>query len=247
MKSFRLGLALSVVSLAVVAQGPAAPALTYSGFLEDSGLPVTGMRLIRVSLFGAQSGGAVLCQVPQAQVEVSNGHFQVGLNQTSCDEAIQTRDETWLEVQVGTVVFPRTRIGAVPYALVGVPRGAVMFFDLPTCPSGWELYARGLGRYLVGVDGGVGQTVGEALSPGESRAVGQHTHGVIDPGHAHPYTYLAHNLSGEVIAAGGAHQRVERGVPSTTANAPTNLRIADAGSVPGTPAPYVGLLPCMKR
>jgi hypothetical protein len=145
------------------------------------------------------------------------------------------------------VVFPRTRIGAVPYAVAGVPRGAVMFFDLPTCPSGWELFPRGLGRYLVGVDGGVGQVVGVALSTGESRAVGEHSHSVIDPGHAHPYTYLAHNLSNEVMAPGNGHQRVERGVTSTTANAQTNLRIADAGNVPGTPAPYVGLLPCVKR
>lgn len=247
----RLLAGLVVVAMTVWAQhAPSSPALSYSGFLEDSGVPVTGPRLIGVSLFAQQSAGSVLCQIPQAQIAVSNGHFHVPLNDATCDAAIKASPEVWVEVRIGTVVMPRQRIGAVPYALSvdqGVPSGAVMMFARSSCPEGWDLYAPALGRYLVGVDGGVEQTVGIALNPGESRAVGMHNHPVIDPGHTHGYNFATQLPANEILAAGSAQTGWYNQSPRVTTNAVTNVQVGDAGTVPGTPAPYVGLMPCVKR
>jgi hypothetical protein len=59
-----------------------------------------------------------------------------------------------------------------------VPSGAVMHFNLASCPAEWTFLAAAQGRYLVGVTTGgtVGLTVGGALSNLENRAVGQHGH-----------------------------------------------------------------------
>ena len=110
-------IAVVLAGSAMAQQAPVAPTLSYSGFLEDSGVPVTGPRLIGISMFAQAAAGTVLCQIPQAQVEVSNGHFHVPLNDATCDAAIKANPEVFVEVRIGTVVMPRTRIGAVPYAL----------------------------------------------------------------------------------------------------------------------------------
>jgi hypothetical protein len=247
----RLLAVLVVVAMTVWAQhAPSSPALSYSGFLEDSGVPVTGPRLIGLSLFAQQSAGSVLCQIPQAQIAVSNGHFHVPLNDATCDAAIKANPEVWVEVRIGTVVMPRQRIGAVPYALSveqGVPSGAVMMFARTSCPEGWDLYAPALGRYLVGVDAGVELPVGVALTNGESRAVGMHTHPVIDPGHQHGYFFATQLSANEILAAGGAHTGWYNQQSRVTSVVTTNVQVGDAGTVPGTPAPYVGLMPCVKR
>lgn len=246
----RLLWALLVSSVVVNAQhAPTAPALTYSGFLEDSGVPVSGPRLIGLSLFAQQSGGSVLCQVPQAQLEVSNGHFHVPLTDATCDAAIKSNPEVWVEVRIGSVSMPRTRIGAVPYALSvaqGVPSGAVMFFNRTSCPEGWTLFDAMLGRYPVGADGGIGAQVGNALAPAENRPVGLHNHAVVDPGHTHQYYYPVQRAAVETLANGSNQTPWELPQLRTTNSVMTNIQVADAGTVPGTPAPYVQLLPCTK-
>ncbi|MGV3620244.1 MAG: hypothetical protein ACO1OB_05485 [Archangium sp.] len=246
----RLFWALLVLSTVVNAQhAPTAPALTYSGFLEDSGVPVSGPRLIGLSLFAQQSGGSVLCQVPQSQLEVSNGHFQVPLADATCDAAIKSNPEVWVEVRIGSVAMPRTRIGAVPYAVSvaqGVPAGAVMFFTRASCPEGWAPFEALLGRYAVGVDAGVGTQVGTALSFAENRPVGMHSHAVVDPGHQHQYYYPVQRAAVETLANGSNQTPWELPQLRNTNSVMTNIQIADAGTVPGTPAPYVGLLPCTK-
>lgn len=242
--------ALLVLSLTVNAQhAPTAPALNYSGFLEDSGVPVSGPRLIGLSLFAQQSGGSVLCQIPQAQLEVSNGHFNVPLNDATCDAAIKSNREVWVEVRIGSVAMPRTRIGSVPYSLSvaqGVPAGAVMFFNRAECPEGWAFFEPAVGRYAVGVDAGVGTQVGNALSLGENRPVGLHNHAVVDPGHQHGYFYPVQRAAVETLANGGGQTPWELPSARNSGVAMTNIQIADAGTVGGTPAPYVGLLPCTK-
>ena len=71
----------------------------------------------------------------------------------------------------------------------GVPSTAVMFFNNTVCPSGWTAISAAQGRYLVGLptSGTLAGTTGTALSNQENRPVGQHNHGVSDPGHAHSY------------------------------------------------------------
>ena len=140
-----------------------------------------------------------------------------------------------------------------------VEPGLVAFFSAPACPAGWGDYAPAQGRYLVGLPpGGAAEaTVGSALGDREERAVGQHGHGVTDPGHRHNIE----NVSPIIRAGNVTPTRVQGtsgsgGIFNTTLpNQPTlqaisltqtGLSVNTAGSVGGTPAPYVQLLACKK-
>ncbi len=130
-------------------------------------------------------------------------------------------------------------------AAAGLPSGAVMFFNLSTCPSGWTDYSSAQGRYLVGkLPGGtLGATVGTAFTVDqENRAVGQHNHPITDPGHTH-------NLkAGGVGGAGGSYtvNPDQPAVPGFIANATTGITVNATGTVTGTNAPYIQLLACQK-
>jgi hypothetical protein len=135
------------------------------------------------------------------------------------------------------------------------PSGAVMFFDLGSCPAGWTAYENARGRYIVGMTNGgtLGVTVGTALSDQQNRAVGTHSHGVTDPGHGHaingsgsslqvPNAILSFNGRGPISSVAAAPNSFTTGImPSTT-----GISIQAAGGTGGTTAPYVQLLPCQK-
>lgn len=125
-----------------------------------------------------------------------------------------------------------------------VPAGAVMTFDLPACPGGWTEFTAARGRYLVGLplSGTPAGTAGTALSNLENRAVGQHTHGITDPGHGH-------SLVTSIISAsvgGGTFNTYSSNTGSTIASNTTGISVTATGAVAGTNAPYVQLLVCRK-
>lgn len=129
------------------------------------------------------------------------------------------------------------------------PAGAVMFFDLASCPAGWSSFDAARGRYLVGLTAGgtAGAAVGTALSDQEDRPTGQHTHAVIDPGHFHAVGYDTEQLANTGNTIGGT--RMQGGSNSGSENSDlafTGISIANAGAVPGTNAPYLQLLACRK-
>jgi hypothetical protein len=121
----------------------------------------------------------------------------------------------------------------------GVPAGAVAFLTKKSCPNGWKEYTALRGRYAVGLPQGgkAKETVGEALSDGENRAVGQHTHDVTDPGHAHGVTDPghAHGLTdpGHVHTAQAQSAPIS-GQTSFPANARFHADAFDAGGTLGT-------------
>jgi hypothetical protein len=123
-----------------------------------------------------------------------------------------------------------------------------MFFDLASCPAGWSQYDQALGRYIVGAPTGgtVGAQVGTALSDQENRATGQHTHGVNDPGHVHDVAYDTEQLANIGNTIGGTRLFGTNNNVESTSTAFTGITIQNAGSVPGTNAPYVQLTPCRK-
>src|SRR3989344_3475776 len=57
----------------------------------------------------------------------------------------------------------------------GVPSGAISFFNLSSCPSGWSAVPSAVGRYLFG-GGTLTLTVGTPLGNGENRPTGYHFH-----------------------------------------------------------------------
>jgi hypothetical protein len=128
--------------------------------------------------------------------------------------------------------------------------GLVAFFD-KACPSGWAPYGAAAGRTLVGTPAGgtVGAAVGTALTNQENRAVGQHTHAVVDPGHTHTVkagnTVNAGNVPFVRFQSNGSEETTSAGSLTTNAGT-TGITIANAGTVAGTNAPYVLLLACRK-
>jgi hypothetical protein len=134
--------------------------------------------------------------------------------------------------------------GAAPSALQ-VPSGAVMFFNLTACPSGWSPLSGAQGRYLVGLPSGgtLGGTVGTALTNLENRPVGRHTHSITDPGHSHTLDLRDSVLGEGYVGNSGSGQDVS---DTTTAVSTSNITINAAGGVDGTNAPYLQLLVCQK-
>jgi hypothetical protein len=129
------------------------------------------------------------------------------------------------------------------------PDGAVMYFDLPACPTGWSNFDAGRGRYLVGLPtgGSAGAAVGTALSDQEDRPVGRHSHAVNDTGHVHAVGYDTEQLANAGNTIGGT--RMQGGSNSGSQNtqpALTGISIQFAGTVDGTNAPYLQLIVCRK-
>jgi hypothetical protein len=128
-----------------------------------------------------------------------------------------------------------------------IPAGTIAFFNLRNCPesAGWFPLEALRGRYIVGVPndnpGSVGRLVGRSLGDGENRPTGAHTH-----------------TSNQVImvAPGGQPNIAEGGPrihspnsPTSGANAVADPQFSGAlrADVPGTNAPYVQYLACIRR
>jgi len=130
-------------------------------------------------------------------------------------------------------------------ASTGVPSGAVMFFNLATCPTGWTALATAQGRYLVGLpaSGTLAGTQGTQLSNLENRPVGQHTHAVTDPGHTHSYDTMTRPGQG----TSGYSAWGTTPVSGVTITQFTGITIGSTGGVVGTNAPYIQFLVCTKN
>jgi len=134
------------------------------------------------------------------------------------------------------IIFPD---GTTQVTAGVVPSGAVMFFKLSTCPFGWTEYTAAQGRYIVGLPSGgtLEGTAGTALTNLENRPAGKHSH------RGAWYTNLGGGgvgdlTTGSIIGAKGASD----GAVSNYAD--TNATIT---GVPGTNAPYIQLLTCIKN
>lgn len=95
---------------------PSASPLTYGGVLDDGGRPVEGVRSVSVRLWDAATGGTVACTTVAPTTTFTAGRFRVTLD-ASCTAAVRANPNLWAEVIVDTATFPRSKVGAVPYAL----------------------------------------------------------------------------------------------------------------------------------
>ena len=117
-------LALSVVGMIAAyrvgrarADGvPMVNPLYYGGMLDDGGRPLEGTRNVTVRLWDAATAGATVCTTTAGATAFSAGRFRVALD-SSCVGAVRANPELWAELQVDTTTFPRSKLGAVPYAL----------------------------------------------------------------------------------------------------------------------------------
>lgn len=127
----------------------------------------------------------------------------------------------------------------------GVPTGAVMAFNLASCPSGWTEYTSARGRYVVGLPSGgtLNGTAGTALSNLEDRPVGQHSHTITDPGHQHGVNGGAGWANDSYFTM--TNSGTQYGVKYTGVGY-TYITVNNAGTTAGTNAPYIQLLICQK-
>ncbi len=90
--------------------------LYYGGMLDDGGRPLEGTRNVTVRLWDAATAGATVCTTNAGATTFSGGRFRVALD-GACVGAVRANPELWAELQVDTTTFPRSKLGAVPYAL----------------------------------------------------------------------------------------------------------------------------------
>lgn len=95
---------------------PAMNPLYYGGVLNDGGRAVEGTRAVTVRLWDAATAGTTVCTTSAGATTFTGGRFRVALDAT-CVGAVRANPELWAEVQVEGTVFPRAKLGAVPYAL----------------------------------------------------------------------------------------------------------------------------------
>lgn len=124
----------------------------------------------------------------------------------------------------------------------GVPSGAIMFFNLASCPTGWTEDTASRGRYVVGLPSGgsLASTTGTALTDKENRAVGQHAHDITDPGHTHKNTMTGQDTPSGANYAGPGN------TTGNTGSAATGISVVATGTTAGTNAPYIQYLACSK-
>lgn len=140
--------------------------------------------------------------------------------------------------------WPRPGQSSDLASVQGLPRNAVVFYNGTDCTAaGLSEVTAARGRYLVGLQPGgtLGGTGGTALSNLENRPVGRHTHAVSDPGHSHQYT----SPSAAALSRSGPNT-YGWAVTAQTSPATTGISMAPAGTVDGTPAPYLQLVVCQK-
>ena len=145
-------------------------------------------------------------------------------------------------------------IGRATY--VEVPTsGIILWKESSSCPSGYSEATDMQGFYPVGMPSGgtINTSIGTALTNTENRAVGQHNHGITDPGHKHgggnntnaTAGFSAPNVSPQWQA--GNNSDTDNQANNVTVPATTGITINNAGSVAGTNAPHRYVLFCKKN
>lgn len=172
--------------LGVAAPAQAQPAqVPVQGTLTDSNdIPLEGTHTVVFAVYAVQTGGTALFQETHT-LSVEQGAFTAYLGSiSSLDLGLFDGAQLYLGIKVGSdpEMTPRLPFGSVPYAAyaretAAVPTGAVMTFDLASCPAGWSELTAARGRALVGLPaaGVLKGTVGTALANQENRT---HAHSV---------------------------------------------------------------------
>ncbi|MBI5495859.1 MAG: hypothetical protein HY904_12615 [Deltaproteobacteria bacterium] len=124
MKTDRLTLTLAGAACAAagflghraLATVPTNNALTYTGRLTQNGAPLSGTHTLQVKAYAAQGDTSAACVSPVGPVDVVDGFFRIPVD--NCRAKFAELAGLWVEVLRDDVpVAPRTKVGAVPYAV----------------------------------------------------------------------------------------------------------------------------------
>lgn len=95
------------------------PPVTFSGTLEQAGVPLGGTHDIAFELWRDPDTSVAAnrtCQIPAQTIDVAAGLFELPLD-TTCATALRTRNQVWYRLTVDGTVFPLVQVGAAPVAL----------------------------------------------------------------------------------------------------------------------------------
>ncbi len=216
------------------------PATTMDGVPISTGAHTVNTNLTNAEVETSVESSATL----NLHVATTIGGQAISTGAHSLNTDTQLTEEAVVDYITNSPIdlAPGSTIGGSPTEVI--PAGAVMFFNLNTCPSGWTQLTAAQGRFVVGLHtgGSLANTVGTALNNLENRPIGQHGHGVTDPGHVHPAPKV-------YTASGGTTTAVKTlaGEWSTVSHTVTGITVDDGGTVAGTNAPYIQLLVCEKN
>jgi hypothetical protein len=103
------------------AQGapPTQAPVLYSGYIEDTGVPVNGSKSIGLNLWSSTDTSTTAnraCQQAAVATPVTNGWFSVQLG-SACLDVMRRYPALYLQFVVDSVAFPLQTIGAVPYSV----------------------------------------------------------------------------------------------------------------------------------
>jgi hypothetical protein len=181
--SVSLVLAIAVVSrVAVRAQAP--NSISFSGLLTTpQGEPRDGVFNIMFRIFPVPFGGTALHQQSIDNVVVRGGQLSVLLGPFTPDVFAIGGGDRYVELQVQgeAPLLPRQRLVSVPFALNGVPPGAIVLFA-NNCPAGWSRFAALDNKFPMGQPN-YGATGGSALHTHPISTDGTHAHNT--PNHQH--------------------------------------------------------------
>ncbi|MEM1269541.1 MAG: hypothetical protein AAGI08_05760, partial [Bacteroidota bacterium] len=176
---------LAVLLFAATAHGQTVPAqISYQGYLELNGAPVSDSVDLEFSLYRQATGGSDIWDETQTSVPVDAGVYQVALGSVTALPDGAFDRALWLGVSVdgGAELTPRTAVLAAPYALglrlpfeapsnddgIVIERAGTPSFSVPdSSPNGFQVNgAEGHGLYVgqAGSDGVRVRSAGPASS-----------------------------------------------------------------------------------
>jgi hypothetical protein len=124
----------------------------------------------------------------------------------------------------------------------GVPTGAVMAFNLTSCPSGWTAYSAAAGRNIVGYGSGTGLTARTTL--GQTGGEEKHVQTVAEMA-AHSHSVSVNGING-VNSTDGSAGRNETNAEVGSSVLYGGTSITGGGTAMPVMDPFVVLLYCQK-
>lgn len=131
--------------------------------------------------------------------------YYISYNSNGTFHAQTTRDYTNCKSSIAAI-----KADGRAFNFIGggsMPSGAIMAFDLASCPAGWTEYTPARGRFLRGIDNGAGNDPGGTRAPGNVQAdeLRSHTHtATTDTAGAHTHTVIHGNFGTTGTGTSGA-------------------------------------------
>ncbi len=171
---------------------------------DQLGLTAGGVQRVLVNTTGATvtgnltatkfiGDGSSLTNLPDGDT-IASGTTSITANGTGSSISLTTAGTTWgylrsiasyipnlVSNAVSTTAISTSTINGAPSSSWTIPTGAIMAFDLATCPSGWSEYTAARGRFLRGIDNGAGNDPDGTRAPGTTQADAfkSHSHGIV--------------------------------------------------------------------